>query len=125
MTDSTGLIIDTITDVVSLGLSYQAYKDDPSLANGLGLAYDALATALPGLPAGIGIIKHAGKVCPASEKAAKDIAKRIEKDLGKDARRDFHDMKESGSGDRTMDQLKEDARSLYEQAGRNFPDWLK
>ncbi len=72
LTDSSGLIVDTITDIVSLGLSYQAYKDDPSLANGLGLTYDAVATALPGLPAGIRIIKSVGKKtsslpnCPAN-----------------------------------------------------------
>jgi len=63
-TDSTGLVIDTVIDVVSLGLSVQAYKDDPSLTNGLGLTYDALATAIPGLPAGFGIIKNVGsKAC--------------------------------------------------------------
>lgn len=63
-TDSTGLVVDTVVDVVSLGLSVQAYKDDPSLTNGLGLAYDALATAIPGLPAGFGIIKNVGsKAC--------------------------------------------------------------
>ncbi|MDP3933558.1 MAG: RHS repeat-associated core domain-containing protein [Methylococcaceae bacterium] len=63
-TDSTGLVIDTVVDVVSLGLSVQAYKDDPSLTNGLGLTYDALATAIPGLPAGFGIIKNVGsKAC--------------------------------------------------------------
>ncbi|WP_138922518.1 hemagglutinin repeat-containing protein [Hylemonella gracilis] len=62
---------------------------------------------------------------PASEKTAKDIAKRIERDLGKDARRDFHDAKESGSGDRTLTQLKQDARDLYTQAGKDIPGWLK
>jgi uncharacterized protein RhaS with RHS repeats len=62
---------------------------------------------------------------PASEKTAKDIAKRIERDLGKVARRDFHDAKVSGSGDRTLTQLKEDARALYIEAGKEVPSWLK
>jgi RHS repeat-associated protein len=62
---------------------------------------------------------------PASEKTARDIAKRIERDLGKDARRDFHDAKESGSGDRTLSQLKQDARDLYRAAGKEIPNWLK
>lgn len=63
-TDSSGFVIDTITDVVSLGLSYKAYNEDPSLENGVGLAYDAFATAIPGLPAGVGIIKNVGsKAC--------------------------------------------------------------
>jgi hypothetical protein len=78
-TDSSGLIIDTITDLVSLGLSYQAYKDDPNLANGLGLAFDALATAVPGLPAGAGIIKNIGaKACKIST-----TPKQLGKKLGK------------------------------------------
>ncbi|NMG68167.1 hypothetical protein GPA19_24875, partial [Azoarcus indigens] len=62
---------------------------------------------------------------PASEKTARDIAKRIERDLGKSARRDFHDSKESGAGDRTLDQLKQDARDIYIDAGRDIPSWLK
>jgi RHS repeat-associated protein len=61
----------------------------------------------------------------ASDKTAKDIAKRIERDLGKDARRQFHDAKSSGEGDRTMDQLKQDARDAYTDAGKDIPDWLK
>ena len=62
---------------------------------------------------------------PASEKTAKDIAKRIERDIGKDARRDFHDAKDSGAGDRTLGQLKQDARDVYTQAGKDVPTWLK
>jgi RHS repeat-associated protein len=62
---------------------------------------------------------------PASEKTARDIAKRIERDLGKDARREFHDVKEGGASDRTLGQLKQDARDLYIQAGKDIPSWLK
>ena len=61
----------------------------------------------------------------ASEKTAKEIAKQIERDLGKDARREFHDMKESGAGDRTLEQLKEDARDIYNEANKPIPGWLK
>ena len=68
-----------------------------------------------------GISKRVCKV--ASEKTAKKIAKQIEHDIGKDARRAFHDMKEFG--DRTLQELKNDARYLYEQAGKNIPSWLK
>ncbi len=59
----------------------------------------------------------------ASEKTAKDIAKQTERDLGKEARRAFHDMKECGN--RTLQKLKDDARYLYEQAGKKIPSWLK
>lgn len=59
----------------------------------------------------------------ASEKTAKDMAKQIERDLGKNARRDFHDMK--SGGDRTLNELKEDARALYEEAGKTPPSWMR
>ncbi|MGI0035692.1 MAG: hypothetical protein ACRD98_07480, partial [Nitrososphaera sp.] len=62
-------------DVISLGLSLNAFRNDPSLANGLGLAYDALATAVPVLPAGFGLIKHAGNAAEAVGDAAKTATK--------------------------------------------------
>jgi RHS repeat-associated protein len=61
----------------------------------------------------------------ASEKQALRVAKQIERDLGKDARREFHDEKLKGAGDRTMQQLKEDARAIYEDHGKTPPSWLK
>jgi len=67
----------------------------------------------------------AGKRIPASEKRARDIARRIERDLGKDARRAFHDAKEGGVGDRTLAELLADARALYEAAGKAIPGWLR
>ena len=45
---------------------------------------------------------------PAPEKYAKDKAKDLEKREGKDARRDAHDKKEKGGGDRTKKQLDDD-----------------
>lgn len=59
----------------------------------------------------------------ASERTAKDIAKQIERDLGKDARREFHDLKEGG--DRTLNELKEHARQLYNEQGKTMPKWLR
>ena len=47
------------------------------------------------------------------------------KDLGKDAQRVFHDMKEPGAGDRTMDQLRADAQALYEEHGVPLPSWMQ
>ena len=60
---------------------------------------------------------------PASEKTAKDVGKQIERDINKSARRKFHDMKEGG--DRTLQQLKDDAKSLYDEAGKTMPKWLE
>ena len=62
---------------------------------------------------------------PASEKTARDIAKQIERDLGPDARREFHDAKEGGAGDRTLEELKADARAIYEEHGMIPPKWLQ
>jgi hypothetical protein len=52
-----------------------------------------------------------------------NIARRIEKDHGKDARRAFHGMKDFY--DRTADELRGDARQLYEEYGKEVPEWLK
>ena len=61
---------------------------------------------------------------PASEQTAKDYAKQIERDLGEDARRDFHDMKEFGR-DRSRQELWEHAQELYGQSGKTPPNWMK
>ena len=69
--------------------------------------------------------RNTPKRTPASEKTAKDIAKQIERDLGKNARRAFHDAKEGGVGDRTLEELKADAQALYNEAGKDIPSWLR
>jgi RHS repeat-associated protein len=66
-----------------------------------------------------------GKCEKASEKAAKAMAKKIGSDLGPAARRIFHDLKESGAGNRTMDQLRADAREVYELFGSVPPKWMQ
>jgi hypothetical protein len=69
--------------------------------------------------------KAASKCVKASEKTAKAMARQIGKDLGKDAQRAFHDAKEPGSGDRTMEQLKADAQALYQEDGVPLPKWMQ
>src|SRR6266542_5857817 len=69
--DADGQVVETIIDVVSLGLSIAAFKEDPTIVNGLGLAYDAIATATPFLPAGFGILKNAGRAADALGDAAR------------------------------------------------------
>jgi hypothetical protein len=71
--DPTGNIAETALDVVSLGLSIAQYKQDPSLLNGIGLAYDVIGTAVPILPAGFGIIRSAGKAGVEAAVAAKNV----------------------------------------------------
>jgi RHS repeat-associated protein len=62
---------------------------------------------------------------PASEKTAKDMAAQIERDLGKEARRDFHDAKGPGAADRTLGELKQDAEKIYEEHGKVPPRWMR
>lgn len=64
---------------------------------------------------------------PASEKCVRDMAQQIEKDLGKEARRDFHDMKDGAGGDRTIEELKNDAQFIYDiyGNGKSPPNWMK
>jgi hypothetical protein len=61
--DPRGILVtpETVSDVLSLGLSVKAYNDDPSLVNGVGVTYDALATLAPVIPAGFGIINQLPK----------------------------------------------------------------
>ena len=68
--DPTGNIAETALDVVSLGLSIAQYNQDPSILNGIGLAYDVVGTAVPILPAGFGIVRSAGKAGASGVEAA-------------------------------------------------------
>lgn len=61
---------------------------------------------------------------PASEKTGTDVARRVEKDLGKSARRELHELKEKGANDRSLKQLREDAKSLYIERNKEVPKWL-
>jgi len=69
--DPNGEAVETISDVISLGLSLDAFNSDPSFINGLGLTYDALATVIPFAPAGFGIIKNASIVTKSAGRSGK------------------------------------------------------
>ncbi len=69
--DPDGRAAETVLDVVSFGLSLHAFRNEPSLLNGLGLAYDGVAMAVPFLPAGFGIIKNADSTVDAIRAADK------------------------------------------------------
>jgi hypothetical protein len=53
------------------------------------------------------------------------MAKQIERDLGPDARRAFHDLKDGGVGDRTLAELKADAKAVYQKKGKTPPRWMQ
>ena len=60
---------------------------------------------------------------PAAERTARNMADQVERDLGKEARRRFHNLKDGA--DRTLEQLREDAAELYREAGKRIPDWMR
>lgn len=81
--------------------------------------------ALNILPIGsVGKLAKGGK-CAASDKMGKDMAKQIGKDLGREYREIFHDLEKVA--DRTAEELRADARYVYELAGKLFklPKWMK
>jgi hypothetical protein len=65
--DPDGRAAETALDIISLGLSIAEFNRDPGILTGLGVAYDGLATAVPFLPAGFGIIRGAGRVADAAD----------------------------------------------------------
>lgn len=75
--DPDGRFIETALDVVSLGLSVAAFYEAPTLINGLALAWDAVAVALPGIPGGAGLLRHGAK--EAAQAAAPALRLRVGK----------------------------------------------
>ncbi len=70
LVDRKGRWWETAFDLVSLSLSVQQYRNDPGFFNGLGVAADALAVAVPVVPGGVGVfrasISHADDVADAA-----------------------------------------------------------
>lgn len=60
----------------------------------------------------------------ASERMAIDMGKQIEKDFDEAARREFHDLNKYGRN-RTVGELKEHVREIYEGTGKNPPGWMR
>jgi len=133
--------VDTAVDVVHAGIELgvalsEAMGEQDNAGNATGAASDAVSKPAGAAAGGAAPPPEGGdnndnnkkkskddQVAP--EKTSNDIHRRVERDLGKDARRELHDAKQSGSGDRTLGQLKQDARDLYNQAGKDLPNWLK
>ena len=67
--DPDGRAAETVFDAASLALSIAIYKSDPSLPNGLGVAIDGLAMAIPFVPGGVGVIRSVGRGAEASKAA--------------------------------------------------------
>lgn len=57
--DPSGRYLETALDLVSLGLSVNDYKNEPSLKNAAFVGLDSLSTVLP-VPAFVGYVRHGG-----------------------------------------------------------------
>lgn len=71
LNDPSGLIVETAIDIISLGLSLRDFYCNPGFWTGLGLGWDAIATVVPFLPAGFGIVRHADDVADLAKGANK------------------------------------------------------
>ncbi len=109
-TDPDGQIAETIIDVVSLGLSINAFRQAPGFINGLAVAYDGFATAVPFLPAGFGIIRQAASKGEKLTEVVKQAADRGAAKAGEGAQKVAQDQVRSQGG-----------KSLSEQAADLVP----
>ena len=102
--DPTGNIAETALDVISLGLSIQQYRQELGILNGIGVAYDAIATIVPIMPAGFGIIRNVANGAEAGVDVAKAVdnaadAAKASKQTGSYTIEFMDGMKYHGKGD--------------------------
>jgi len=60
--DPTGNILESVIDVVSLSLSINDFKQNPTFGNAAFVGLDAIGLAIPGIPAIGGILKHGDEI---------------------------------------------------------------
>ncbi|MBI5270774.1 MAG: RHS repeat-associated core domain-containing protein [Burkholderiales bacterium] len=63
--DPDGRFAETLWDIASLALSVNEFSNNPSIGNALGVAIDAAAVIVPGIPGGVGAIRAADKAADA------------------------------------------------------------
>ena len=59
--DPDGRFAETLWDIASLTLSVNEFRSNPSIGNAIGVAVDAAAVVIPGIPGGVGAIRAAHK----------------------------------------------------------------
>ena len=64
--DPDGRAFETAWDIASLALSVGQFMQSPSLGNALGVAVDAAAVAIPGIPGGVGAFRAASNAADAA-----------------------------------------------------------
>jgi RHS repeat-associated protein len=72
--DPDGRAAETVTDLISLGISVGMFIQDPSLGNAVGILGDAVGTAVPFLPAGIGSIRSGLRAADKAGDVTKNVA---------------------------------------------------
>ena len=69
--DPDGRFAETLWDIASLALSVNEFRSNPSIGNAIGVAVDAAAVVIPGIPGGVGAIRQAGKAAEGATTAAR------------------------------------------------------
>jgi RHS repeat-associated protein len=67
--DPDGRIAETAWDVASLALSVKQFSASPSVGNAVGVAIDAAAVAIPGVPGGVGAVRAAAQAAEVAKGA--------------------------------------------------------
>jgi uncharacterized protein RhaS with RHS repeats len=76
--DPTGRIFETAFDVFSLALSVAEFKSSPSIGNAIGVAIDAAAVVIPGIPGGVGAVRQVSKAAEGAATVGKTAGQTAE-----------------------------------------------
>ena len=63
--DPDGRFAETLWDIASLALSVNEFRSSPSIGNAIGVAVDAAAVVIPGIPGGVGAVRAADRAADA------------------------------------------------------------
>lgn len=113
--DRSGKAWETAWDIFSLSLSINSFRNNPSLLNALGVGYDALATAVPFLPAGVGAIRQVGNTL---RFGADDLVYGVSSLPGKPGL--LVNLKNEGGGNLLSDMLLKNGEDVHFDFGRNW-----
>jgi RHS repeat-associated protein len=72
--DPDGRFAETLWDIASLALSVNEFRNNPSIGNAIGVAVDAAAVVIPGIPGGVGAIRSATSTANKAADAVKGTA---------------------------------------------------
>jgi hypothetical protein len=119
--DPDGRFAETLWDIASLALSVNEFRNNPSIGNALGVAVDAAAVLLPGIPGGVGAIRSATSTASSAVQAVK-----LEKALASEAQtaKILAGKGEAIAGAGTKTEFRDAGRVAAEHGGQ-AKDWSK